>query len=575
MKQKFLTKWLPVSVIVATGIFFIITGLSCDSGVKKDKSSAKNLILWSVDPLAEIPLDSISYDGRWGFSVIACQGEYENARIAIRTEDKKVTIHTEATALLQTLGPGQFDLKNLELRKIEYLPGDEVRETLVPLPGSFVLEPNRTQVLRLTVHVPKGTEPTGYHQGVIKLSTGNEEVEIGMLIRVKDIEMPESDEFDLKKLAGLYGLESLVGILTQEPGESESDNSVFREKLRDGIEDLQLLWLLEQEQIEVARQQGMDITTIDPTTRGREICSVITNKLTGKDEDFSVLREVRDDIISAIQKAKILPVDTGNTLTVKASVAPTTPADYAYGTEGRFCFHFRLQWTPVGKVKAGDYLRFTFRNIFTNELTYYKYPVKTPLSAETQVILTAKDVNLKASSYHVRVDLMRGDQSLSPKAPGACQVYVTHEGESAGHMFASFVVSRLAYMWDDKQGLYYHMLPGNLSPSGDPFDPAARPVYEWALRLEINRMGFYDWTGRHPMENVVPEAQHDGGVGILHSAGAFRELGETDRALFCEQAVIRIVSAVLARKVDTIENGQPGLTFYAPRQQQTLLLKLI
>ena len=555
MKRKTLIKWLPVLTIVATGIFFIITGLSCNPGVNKDKSSTKALIMWTVDPLAEIPYDSISYGGRWGFSVIACQGEYESAQIAIRTEDKKVTVHAEATALLQTLGPGQFDMKNLELRKIEYLP-DGIKETPVHLPGSFVLDPNRTQVLRLTVYVPKGTEPAGYHQGVIKLNTGNEEVEIGMLIRVKDIVMPESDDFDLKKLAGLYGLESLAGILTQEPGEGEADNSVYREQVRDGVEDLQMLWLLEQEQI-------------------KGVCSVITNKLTGTDEDITVLREVRKNIISAIEKAKILPVDIGNTITVKAKVAPTTPADYAYGTEGRFSFHFQLQWTPAGKVKAGDYLRFGFRNIFTNELTYYKYPVRNPLSAKTKVILTAKDVNLKASSYHVRVDLMRGNQSLSPEAPGGCQVYLTREGESAGHVFASFVVSRLAYMWDDKQGIYYHTLPGNLSPSGDPFDPVARAVYEQAMRLEINRMGYYDWTGRHPMENVVPEAQYDGGSGLIHTAGIFRELGETDRAFFCEQAVKRIVSAVLAKKVDNIANGQPGLTFYSPRQQQTLLLKLI
>ncbi|MCK4465718.1 MAG: hypothetical protein KAU83_08400, partial [Bacteroidales bacterium] len=391
--------------IVATGIFFIITGLSCNSGVKEDKSSTKALILWTVDPMAEIPPDSISYDGRWGLGVIACQGEYESAQIAIRTEDKKVKVYAEATDLLQTLGPGQFDLKNLELRKIEYLP-DEVRETGVPLPGSFVLEPNRTQVLRLTVYVPKGTEPTGYHIGVIKLSAGNEEVEIGMLIRVKDIEMPESDDFDMIKLAGSYGLEFLAGILTQEQGEGEANNTVYREQLRDGVEDLKLLWLLEQEQIEVARQQGIDITTIDPKARGREICSVITNKLTGTDEDITVLREVRKNIILAIEKAKILPVDISNTIIVKAKVAPTTPADYAYGTEGRFSFHFQLQWTPAGKVKAGDYLRFTFRNIFTNKLTYCKYPVRNPLSAETKVILTSKDVNLKASSYHVRVDLM-------------------------------------------------------------------------------------------------------------------------------------------------------------------------
>ncbi|MBE9511185.1 MAG: hypothetical protein IMY71_09925, partial [Bacteroidetes bacterium] len=227
------------------------------------------------------------------------------------------------------------------------------------------------------------------------------------------------------------------------------------------------------------------------------------------------------------------------------------------------------------KVKAGDYLRFTFRNIFTNELTYYKYPVKTPLSAETRVILTAENVNLKASSYHVRVDLMRGNQSLSPGAPGGCPVYVSREGESPKHQFVSFNASRLAYTWDDKQGIYYQTLPGVLIPSGDPFDPLARPVYEYAMRLEFNRIGYYDWTGRHPMENCIPEAQHDGGAGLIRAAGAFRQLGETDRALFCEQAVKRIVNAVLARKVETNENGQPGLTFYGPRQQHTILLKLI
>ncbi len=575
MKQNAITKRFSFFIIALSVIFFIFFSLSCNTEKKEEKPSAKTLKLWSVGPSAEIPPDSISHDGRWGFSVTACQGEYESAQVAIRnTGNKKVTVHAEATGLLQALGPGKFDLKNLKLRKIEYLQG-EVRATPVPLPGSFVLEPDRTRVLRLTVYVPKGTAPTGYHQGVIKLSTGNEEVEIGMLVRVRDIEMPADDQVDLKKLAKRYGLEKLADVFTLEPVKHKSVISIRRERIRDGVEDLKLLWLLEQAQIKAAKQQGANPEKFDPTARGREICSGISKNLTEQNVDISVLSELRGDIISAIQRTKIPPVDMGNTITVKATVAPTTPADYAHGTEGRFCFHFRIQWAPGGKVKAGDYFRFTFRDFFTNELTYYKYPVKTPLSAETKVILRAEDVNLKASSYHVRVDLMRGDQSLSSRAPGACQVYVSREGESPRHQFASFVVSRLAYSWDDKQGIYYQTLPGGLFPSGDPFDPVARPVYERALRLEFNRIGYYDWTGRNPMENCIPEAQHDGGGGLIGSAGAFREIGETDRALFCERAVKRIVSAVLARKVDTIENGQPGLTFYAPRQQQTIVLKLL
>ncbi|MEA1875968.1 MAG: hypothetical protein U9N86_03815, partial [Bacteroidota bacterium] len=400
----------------------------------------------------------------------------------------------------------------------------------------FVLKKNQTQALRLTVFVPRGTEPTGYHQGVITLRTDKKEVDVGMLVRVRDIEMPDSTRINAKELAEHYDLKMLT------------DSSVSREKMRDSMEDLQLLWLLEQVQPEAAQR----------------IC-----------KDISSLREIRNEIILAIQRAKIKPVDIGASLTVNASVAPTTPADFAYGTEGRFCFQFQLSLTPARKVKAGDYFRFAFRDLYTNEITYYDYLDKNPITSETKIILTVEDVELEPSSYHVRVDLIRGNHSLSPNSPGACQIYVTREGESPKHMFVSFVSSRLAYMWDEELGIYFHMLPGNLPSTGNPFDPVARPVYERALRLEINRMGYYDWTGRSPMENVVPEAQHDGGAGILRCAGAFREMGETDRALFCEQAVKRIVEAVLARKVDTIINGEAGLLFYAPRQQQTLLLKLL
>ena len=562
--------------ILMTGmlIIYIISGISCNHHDREEVTPVKTLMVWTVDPLAEIPPDSTSYDGRWGFDIIACQGEYESAQIAIRTDNKRVTVNAEATKLLQTLGPGQFDLKNLRLKKIEYLP-DEVKETLITMPGTFVLEPHRTQVLRLTVYVPKGTEPTGYHQGVIKLSTGTEEIEVGILVRVRDIEMPVNGSLDLEEFAKPYGMEKLAGICARESIKDEPVNSIHMEKIRDGIDNFQILWLLEQAQIKAAMQQGTDIKTFDPTEKGREVCSLINNKLKDQDLDIGILYKLRGDIIAAIQKTKIPTIDTINTLIVKTTVSPTTPADFAFGTAGRYIFRFNVRWSPAGQVENGDYFRFTFRDIFSNKLTYYQHPIENPHTGETQVILTSENINLMPSSYHVRVDIMRGDQSLSPNTPGACQVYITKEGESSGHMLSSFICSRLAYMWDEKQGIYYHMLPGNLSPTGDPFDPAARAIYERVLRLEINRMKYYDWTGRHPMENVVPEAQHDAGAGILHSAEAYRAMGETDRALFCELAIKRIIEAVLVRKVLTNETGEAGILFYAPRQQQAILLKLL
>ena len=560
-------------VIVTIGILFINSNFSYGQVAKEKEALTKTLKIWVVDPLVDIQPDALPENWHWYYSVTACQGEYESTQIAIRTDERRVTINVEATDLIQTMGDKMFDVKNLQLRLVEYLP-DEVRKTLVPIPGSFVLEPHRTHTLRFTAYVPKGTEPTAYHHGVIRLWTETAEIDVGMLVKVRDIKMPAKDSFNLYKFARSYGLEKLAKIYTKEPGKGKSDNSLRQERLRDGVEDLQLLWVLEQAQIKAAKQHGVDLATFDPAAKGREICSQIIKNLDDQCTNICPLHELRKDIFTAIEKTKIPPLDIGNTLTVKTTVAPTTPADFAFGTEGRFYFQFQLECSPSKKVQVGDYFRFTFRDLFSNSLTYYKSPIKDHLSAEIKVILTAEDVKLKASSYHVRVDVMRGDQSLCLKAPGGCQIYVAREGESPRHLFARFVASHLAYMWDEKHSLYYHLLPGNLSPTGDPFDPAARPIYERALRLEINRIKYYDWTGRHPMENCVPEAHHDGGTGFLYSAEAFRKIGETDRALFCEHAVKRLISAVLARKVNTQVNGQPGIKFNGPRQQQNIILKL-
>jgi hypothetical protein len=535
--------------------------------MKGEDVMAKAFDVWVVDPSVEIQPDTLPEYGHWQIQVTACRGEVENIQIALRTEGARVAIRAEMGDLVQALGETLFDVKNLQLRLVE-------RNQLVPLPDSLVLEPHRMQAIWLTVHVPGETEP-GAYQGNITVRTDAEEIEVPLSVKVLDIEMPESDRFDLKEFAGRYGLERLAEFCVQKLGKRESKSTVPWETLRDAGEDLQLLWLLERAQIEAAQQRGVDLGAFDPTVWGKKICAPILERLADHSAGISALRAVREDIIAAIQEAQIPYVDVGGTVIVKAIVAPTTPADFAYGTEGRFYFQFQLEWLPPEKVQTGDIFRFTFRELFSNVCTFYEHSIEAPPSGQTKVILTAEDISLKPSSYHVRVDVMRGDRSLSPKAPGSCQIYVTREGESPKHMFASFIASRTAYMWDERQKIYYHMLPGNLSPSGDPFDAAARPIYERALRVEIARMRFGGWTGRHPMEVCVPEAQHDGGSGLLRAAGAFRKMEETERACFCEQAVKRIIDAVLARKIETHEKGQAGITFYGPRQQHNILLKLL
>ncbi|MEA1878054.1 MAG: hypothetical protein U9N86_14465, partial [Bacteroidota bacterium] len=107
---KSIIRGLVLLTVFTTGI---LSNLSC-SLQDGDKSSLGNtLMVWTVDPLDEIQPDALPKDARWGYGVIACQGEYESAQIAIRTEEKKLKVHIEATDLLQALGPGHFDMQNL------------------------------------------------------------------------------------------------------------------------------------------------------------------------------------------------------------------------------------------------------------------------------------------------------------------------------------------------------------------------------------------------------------------------------------------------------------------------------
>ncbi|RLA92801.1 MAG: hypothetical protein DRG83_21930, partial [Deltaproteobacteria bacterium] len=386
---------------------------------------AKPIKVWVLDPSVKVQPDTLTEDTQWQVQVTACRGEYESVQIALRTEGERVTIHAEVEYLVQALGEKIFDVKNLQLRLAE-------EERLIPLPDSFVLKPHCTQAIWVTVYVPRETEP-GAYQGNIILRTDSAKIEVPLSVKVLDIEMPAKDHFDLKAFAGRYGLEQLADACVQELEECEPESSIRWETLWDAEEDLRLLWLLEQTQIEAAQQRGVDLDAFDPTACGRKICAPIIGRLADPSADVSALRAMRGDLIAAIQEARIPYVDAGDTLTVKASVAPTTPADFAYGTEGRFYFQFQLEWSPAEMLQAGDRLRFTFRDLFSDACTFLERPIEAPLSGQTKVILTAEDVNLKPASYHVRVDVMRGDHSLSPKAPGSCQIYIAREGESPKH----------------------------------------------------------------------------------------------------------------------------------------------
>jgi hypothetical protein len=506
------------------------------------------VLVWAVDSFGEVKPDTLPEAQLHLMELTVCRGEYESRQIALRAESKKVSIHAEAGNFSRLIGRGSIEACNLSLRKAE-----SPTDLLIPLPESFELEPNCTQSIWLTVYVPEEAVP-GAYQSIITIRAGETDIPVILHMKVMDIIMPPVDR---------------------------QEDTILRVTRREGIEVLHLLRLLEQEQLKAAKLQKLDLNNFDPGACGRKIYQGLSGfpaegKInTDADIDISALQKVKSDVISAILDTRIPFVDAGDTILVKAAAAPTTPADYAYGTAGRFSFLFRIEWSPSDTVHAGDSLRFTFRDLFSGRTTSCLHPINEPSSGNAEVTLTPEAISLKPSSYHVRIDIMRGTRSLSPIAPGACHIYLTGEEESPKHMLASYMVSRLAYMWDEKRKLHYHMLPSMLPHSGDPFNPDGRPLYERELRLEIARMKYNDWTGCHPMENAVPEAHYDGGSGILQAALGFRRIGETERALFCERALSRIVELALVEMTETDRNGNLQAVSWGPLQQDCIILKLL
>lgn len=252
---------------------------------------------------------------------------------------------------------------------------------------------------------------------------------------------------------------------------------------------------------------------------------------------------------------------------IRAKVSPTTPARFACVTEGRFLLRFELQSTPKGALQAGDVARLTFRELYEGWTTTVECPLKRIKDGVAAVDVTAADLLLPPSSYHVRVDAVRKGTVLNPGASGSCEVYVAREDESPSHVLGSYFLGRIAYVWDEKLKLYYRNLPEKLPPTYDPFDPNQRAGYEKTISPDLNRH---------------PQLQHDGGTGFLLSASVYRRCGEMPRARYCEQVVKRTLDTLLNLML-TPDGRLHGMawkngtfdTLYHIRQEDGFALKLI
>ncbi len=92
------------------------------------------------------------------------------------------------------------------------------------------------------------------------------------------------------------------------PGEDGPNSSIRWEALRDGVEDFELLWLLEQEQEALAQRLRLPAGKVDPTEPGKRIARGIIRTLTDYTKSPAELRSAREQVFAAILQARKPPL---------------------------------------------------------------------------------------------------------------------------------------------------------------------------------------------------------------------------------------------------------------------------
>lgn len=92
------------------------------------------------------------------------------------------------------------------------------------------------------------------------------------------------------------------------PGEDGPLSSVRWEALRDGVEDFELLWLLEQRQRDAARRLGVADDGWDATGMGKRIARRLIRTLTDYTDDPGELRLARERVFTAIRESEKPPL---------------------------------------------------------------------------------------------------------------------------------------------------------------------------------------------------------------------------------------------------------------------------
>ena len=144
------------------------------------------------------------------------------------------------------------------------------------------------------------------------------------------------------------------------------------------------------------------------------------------------------------------------------------------------------------------------------------------------MILTADDLPLKPSAYHLRVDVLDDNQALltADDTCGSVAFYVAKPRESAASILGSFYMASVAsFALDRHSGLVAYTWEGPLPPTGDPLASGWRAG---------KAAGFFG----EGMEGI--------GTAVLMAAQVFAATGETQRATVAEGLLEHLLNDTFA-----------------------------
>ena len=171
------------------------------------------------------------------------------------------------------------------------------------------------------------------------------------------------------------------------PGKNGPMSSIRWEMLREGMEDYEYLWLLEERTREIMKRLNVSPEQFSPETASREICGRLVKSLTDYTTDPEIFYAVRRALAAELTGIREEPlallgtdpspntvldtgpattkvygfVEPGTTVRVGGEDVPVDPATGQFVKKVRFAWSERVLWVEVQK---GD-LRKTFRKEFT------------------------------------------------------------------------------------------------------------------------------------------------------------------------------------------------------------------